>query len=111
MEESHVGPDPQEEEVHPRKGDEPRETGPYLMGLATPTTVKRNYTGTTSHTAPRQHLKEGQRAGEERRPSYQSPAVSWNPQEEDVVPSNRRTRPQRRRPAAAHAFIHQVLVT
>ncbi|TNN32232.1 hypothetical protein EYF80_057607 [Liparis tanakae] len=61
--------DPQEEEVHPRKGEEPRQTGPYLMGLATPTTVKRNHTGSTSHTAPRQeHLKEGQeRRGEERR--------------------------------------------
>ncbi|TNN28705.1 hypothetical protein EYF80_061147 [Liparis tanakae] len=138
MEESHVGPDPQEEEVHPRKGDESQQTGPYLMGLATPTTVKRNHTGTTSHTAPRQkHLKEGQRAGEETitakpcRPqrrgearrgqstsehqqklreleegsalhthrkeknNMESPAertmpVSWNPHEEDVVPSKRR---------------------
>ncbi|TNN23034.1 hypothetical protein EYF80_066849 [Liparis tanakae] len=61
MEESHVRPDPQEEEAHPRKGEESQQTGPYLVVVATPTAVKRNHTGTTSHPAPSQeHLKEGQ---------------------------------------------------
>ncbi|TNN80025.1 hypothetical protein EYF80_009674 [Liparis tanakae] len=91
-EERHVGPDPQEEAVHPWKWDEPRQTGPYLVGLATPIAVKGNHTGTTSHTAPRQkHLKEGQRTREERRASRQSPAGHRGEEKQGVVNQHQNT--------------------